>query len=90
MLLFFGCLEFVSKSNIPLSVGLSGLDVFPPRHPRYILFPSLGILSRVPTALHFPVAHIDNITGPISIFNDTYNFVYIHIIFGRNLQLIIK
>jgi len=32
---FSGCLEFVSEFNIPPSAGL---DVCPPKHPRYILF----------------------------------------------------
>jgi len=34
---FSACLEFVSESNIPPSIGL---DMCPPRHPRYIIFPS--------------------------------------------------
>ena len=29
----------------------------------------------MPTALHLPVAHIDNITRPIAICNETYKFV---------------
>ena len=52
----FSCsLEFESESNIPPSAGLG---VCPPRHSRYIFFPSLGIMLRVPTTLHLPVAHI--------------------------------
>jgi len=48
--------------------------VCPSRHPRYIIFPSLGIMPRVHIVLHSPVAHIDNITRPIVIYNDTYKF----------------
>jgi len=51
------------------------LDACPPKQPKYILFLSLGIVPRVPTALHLSVALIDNITRPITIFNDTYKFV---------------
>ena len=32
-------------------------------------------MLRVPTVLHFPVAHIDDITSPIAICNDAYKFV---------------
>ena len=31
-------------------------------------------MLRIPTALHLPVAHIDNITRLIAICNDTYKF----------------
>ena len=50
---FSGCLEFVSKSNVPPSVGL---DVCRPKQPRYIFF---IFRTRVPTTLHFPIAYID-------------------------------
>jgi len=69
---FSGCLEFVSESNIFSSAGL---DVCHFRHPRYIIFSSLGIMLRVPTALHLPVTHIDDINRPIVIYNDIYKFV---------------
>jgi len=45
------------------------------KHPIYLILPSLGVMPRVPTALHLPVAHIDNITRQIAICNDTYKFV---------------
>ena len=61
----------MSESNIPPSAGL---DVCPFRHPKYIIFLSLRIMSRVPTALNLHVAYIDDITRPIVICNDTYKF----------------
>jgi len=69
---FFGCMEFVSESNIPPS---EGLDVCPPRHPRYIIFPSLGIITRVFIVLHLSVAHVDDIAKSIVICNGTYKLV---------------
>ena len=56
---FTGYLEFVPKSNI---LPLGGLDVCHPRHPIYLFFPSLGVMSRVPIALYLHVAHDDDIT----------------------------
>ena len=53
------CLEFVSESNMPPSAGI---DVCPPRHPRYIIFSFLGIMPRVSTELHLHVVHINDIT----------------------------
>ena len=32
-------------------------------------------MPRVPIVLHFPVAHIDDVTKPKVICNDTYKFV---------------
>ena len=69
---FSTCLEFMSESNLPPSAGL---DVCPSRYFRYIIFSSLGIMPRVPTVLHLPVAHIGDIIRPIAIRNDTYKFV---------------
>jgi len=69
---FSGCLGFVFESSITPSAGL---DVCLPRHPRYILLSSLGIMPRVSAALHLFVAHIDDITRMIAICNDTYKFV---------------
>ena len=63
-----GCLEFVSESHVPPS-----LDVRPPTHVISLILPSLGVMLRVQTALHFPVTHID-ITRLIAICNDTYKF----------------
>jgi len=83
----FFCFEFVVVSNIPPSAGL---DVRPPRRLRYIFFPSLGIMARVLTAFHFPVAHIDDITRLIAICNDTYKFAANPYSICRNLQLIIR
>jgi len=68
---FSDCLEFVSESNVPPSVGI---DVCPPRHVISLILPSLGVMLRIPTALHLFVAHIDDITRPIAICNDTYKF----------------
>jgi len=67
---FSGCLEFVSESNVPPL-----LDMCPPRHPTYLILPSLGVMPRVPTALHLHVAQIDEITRSIETCNDTYKFV---------------
>ena len=53
---FTGCLEFVSESNIS---PLARLDVCPPRHYIYLFFLSLGVILRVPIALHFHVAYDD-------------------------------
>jgi len=69
---FSGCLKFVSDSNIPPSAGL---DMCPPRQPKYIIFSSLGIMLRVLTVLHLYIVHIDEITRAIAIYNDTYKFV---------------
>ena len=66
---FSGCLEFVSEFNIP---SFAGLDVCPPRHPRYTIFLFLRIIPRMPTTLHLHVAHIDDIARPVAICNDTY------------------
>ena len=56
---FSNYLEFVSESNIPAPTEL---DVCPPRHPRYIIFSSLSLMPKMPTALHLLIAHIDDIT----------------------------
>ena len=66
---FSGCLEFVSESRVPPS-----LDVCPSRHIISLILPSLGVMLRIPTALHLPVAHIDDITRLIAICNNTYKF----------------
>jgi len=68
---FSGCLEFVSEFNVPPSAGI---DVCPHRHVISLILLSLGVMSRIPTALHLPVMHIDDITRPIAICNDTYKF----------------
>jgi len=59
----------LSDSSIPPSEGVSS-----PRHPKYIIFLSLGSMPIVPTALHLAFAHIDDITKPITIYNDIYKF----------------
>jgi len=41
---FTGCLKFVPKSSIP---PFAGIDVCPPKQPRYIIFSSLEIMPRV-------------------------------------------
>jgi len=68
---FFGCLEFVSESNVPPSVGL---DVCPSRRSIYLILLSLGVMPRVTTAFHLPVAYIDDIIRLIAICNDIYKF----------------
>ena len=68
---FSGCLEFVSESKVPPSTGI---DVSPPKHATSLILPSLGVMFRIPTALHLLVAHIDDITWPIAVCNDTYKF----------------
>ena len=68
---FSGCLEFVSESNVP---SFKGLDVCPLRHVISLILSSLGVVPRIPTTLHLPVAHIDDITRSIAICNDTYKF----------------
>jgi len=65
-----GCLEFVSESHVPPS-----LDMCPSRHVISLILLSLGVMPRVPTALHLPIAHIDDITRLIVICNDTCKFV---------------
>ena len=62
-------LEFIPES----SISLAEFDVCHPRHHISLILSSLGVMPRVPTALHLPVAHID-ITGQITICNDTYKF----------------
>jgi len=69
---FFGCLEFVSESNVPPSAGL---DVCPSRHVIFLILPSLGVMPKVPITLHLPIAHIDDIARSIAICNDAYKFV---------------
>ena len=61
-----GCLEFASES--------SSLGVCPSRHIISLILPSLGIMLRIPNALHLPVAHIDDITRLIAICNKPYKF----------------
>ena len=63
-------LEFTFESDF----SLAKLDVCHPRHPMYLILPSLGVMHRVPTALHLHVAHIDDITRSIAICNNTYKF----------------
>jgi len=52
----FGCLEFVSESNVPPSAGL---DVCPSRHIISLILLSLGVMPRIHIVLHLRVAHID-------------------------------
>ena len=59
----------MSESRVPLS-----LDVCPSRHIISLILPSLGVMLRKPTALHLPVAHIDDITRLIAIYNNTCKF----------------
>ena len=77
---FSSCLEFVSESNVPPS-----LDVCPPRHPTYLILPSLGVMPRVPIALHLYITQIDDITRLIAISMTPTNLRHTHIVFCRNL-----
>ena len=43
------------------------------RHPIYLIFSSLGVMPRVPTALHLFVAHGD-ITRQLANCNENYKF----------------
>ena len=56
---FLGCLEFVSESNVPPSAGI---NVCPPKHVISLILPLLGVMLRIPTALHLTAAYIDDIT----------------------------
>jgi len=67
---FIGCIELISESNLPLA----GPDVCHPRHPIYLIFPLLGVMLRVPTALHLPVTHDDDITRQLANCDENYNF----------------
>ena len=64
-------MEFVSESNVTLFVGF---DVCQIRHLISLIFPLLGVILRVSTALHLPVVYIDDIIRSIAIYNDTYKF----------------
>ena len=66
---FTGCLEFVlclGSVYLHLQALLGNSDI--------LFFSSLGIMFRVHTALRLHVAHIDDITRPIAICNNTYKF----------------
>jgi len=45
-----------------------------PRHVISLIILSLGVMLKILTVLHLPVVHIDDITRPIVICNDTYKF----------------
>jgi len=45
------------------------------KHSIYLILLSFGVMPRVLTALHLPIAPIYNITRQIGICNDTYKFV---------------
>ena len=79
-------LEFIPESCL----SLAELDVCHGRHSISLILPSLEVMSRVLTTLHLHVAHIDDITKLIAICNDIYKFVTYHIVFCKNLQLIIR
>jgi len=64
---FTGRLDFIPEFNL----SLADLIVSHPRHLIYLILMSLGVMPRVPTILYLPVAHINNITRPIAICNDT-------------------
>jgi len=67
---FTGHLELISES----SLSLAKFDMCHPRHLISLILPSLGVMSREPTASHLFVAHIDDITRSIANCNNTYKF----------------
>ena len=83
---FTDCLEFILEFNLLLM----GPDVCHPSHSIYLIFPSLGVMPRVPTALHLPITQDDEITRQLQIVMKTINFLYIHIVCCRNLQLTVR
>ena len=68
---FTSCLEFIPESNLPLSRFV----VCHPKHPIYLLFPSLGVMPRILTALHLSFAHDDDITRQLANCDENYKFV---------------
>ena len=78
----FGYISVSPSDVIPLAV----YDVRPPRKLIYLFVLSLGVLSNEFVVLHLPEMH-DETHKQIIICNDNYNFVLIHIIFCKNLQL---
>ena len=68
---YTSCLEFVSKSSIP---SLEVSDVYHPRHPIYLFFSLLGVISRIPTALHVSGAHDDDIIRQLANYDENYKF----------------
>jgi len=83
---FTGCLEFISESSLPLA----GFDVYHPRHLIHLLVSSLGVMPRVPTALHLRVIHDDDITRHLTNCDENYKFIVYPYSIYRNLQLIIR
>jgi len=81
---FTGCWEFLRESSLPLA----GFDLCHPRHSIYLIFSSLGVMPRVPTALHLPVTH--DIIKKLANCKETINFMYIHVVCCRNLQLTVR
>ena len=61
---FTGRLEFIPESN-----SLAEFDVCHPKYLISLILSLLGVMSRVSTALHLSVAHIDDITRLIAICN---------------------
>jgi len=66
---FTNYLEFVPE----FSLSLTGFVVCHSRHLIYLFFPSLGVISRVLTALHLHVAH-DDITKQLANCDENYKF----------------
>jgi len=67
---FTGCLEFI----LEFSLSLEGFNVCHPRHLIYLIFLSLGVMPRVFTMLHLPIAHDDDITRQLANCDETYKF----------------
>ena len=73
-LFFTGHLEFILESNL----SLVKLDVCHSRHPICLILPSLGVMSRVPIALHLLVVH-DDITRQLANCYENYKFsIYLY------------
>ena len=65
---FTDCLELIPESSLPLA----RLNVCHPRYHIYLLFLSLRVIPRVPTALHLHVAHDNDFTTKLVNCNENY------------------
>ena len=82
---FSECLKMYPEYSIPLSEFVA----CPTRHPTCLIFASLEIMPRVSTALHLPVTYNDTLES-WQIIMITTNFLYVHIVYCRSLQLRIR
>ena len=68
------------------SISLSELVKYLTRHPIYPIFPLLAFMPRVSTTLYLPVAY-DDITRQLANGMITTNFMHVHKVYCRSLQL---